>query len=101
MGRDLVLDVVAKKNSRDLSTLADEFDRLAKETDDAGRRMHSTGTFSPFLDAELVKTKQHVQELGKEFEATGDKDVFAKLRGAQSNVSSLERIKKGLSHALD
>lgn len=101
MAKDLVLDVVAKKNSRDLSTLADEFDRLAKQTDDAGKKMHQTGTFSQFLDNELKKTKTTVKELGEEFEKTGDKDVFAKLRGAQSNVKSLERIKGDLAKALE
>jgi hypothetical protein len=101
VSKDLVLDIIAKKNSRDLSTLADEFDRLAKQTDDAGNRMHRAGTFAQFLDAELAKTKVHVKELGEEFDRTGNKDVFAKLRGAQGNLRSLERIKTDLSNALE
>jgi hypothetical protein len=100
MSRDLVLDVIARKNSRDLSTLADEFDKLARQTDDAGKKMHQTGTFSQFLDEQLAKTKAQVRELGEEFDRTGDKDVFAKLRGAQANQKSLERIKIDLSKAL-
>jgi hypothetical protein len=82
MARDLVLDVIARKNSRDLSTLADEFDRLAKQTDDAGRKMHQTGTFSQFLDEQIAKTRVQVRGLREEFDRTGDKDVFAKLRGS-------------------
>jgi hypothetical protein len=101
MSRDLVLDVIARKNSKDLSTLADEFDRLAKQTDDAGRKMHQTGTFSQYLDDQLAKTKVKVKELGQEFERTGDKDVFAKLRGADRNLKSLEGIKKDLTKALE
>lgn len=101
MAKDLVLDVIAKKNSRQLSELADEFDRLAKMTDDAGHKMHDTGTFSQFLDDQISKTKTQVKELGDEFERTGDKDIFAKLRGSQSNLASLEKIKKDLSKALD
>jgi hypothetical protein len=101
MAKDLILDVVARKNSRDLSTLADEFDKLAKKTDDAGRKMHQTGTFSQFLEGELAKTKVKVKELGEEFERTGNKDVFAKLRGAQANVRSLEGIQKQLTSALE
>jgi hypothetical protein len=100
VARDLILDVVARKNSRDLSTLADEFDRLAKETDDAGQKMHKTGTFSKFLQDELKQTRAEVKALGQEFEFTGNKDVFAKLRGAQSNLKSLEGIQKQLTSAL-
>lgn len=100
MARELVLDVVAKKNSRDLSVLADEFQRLAKEADGAGASLNRTGGFSKFVDEQLQKTRLEVERLGKEFENTGSKDVFASLRGAQANVKSLERIKTDLSNAL-
>lgn len=97
MARDLVLDVIARKNSRDLNTLADEFDRAARQTDDFGDKLNKTNRFSKYLDDQLLLTKQKVRELGVEFERTGDKDVFAKLRGAQGNVKSLERIKTDLT----
>jgi hypothetical protein len=100
VARDLVLDVVARKNSKDLVTLADEFDRLAKETDEAGKKMHDTGTFSQFLAGELEKTKAKVKELGDEFNRTGKADVFASLRGAQRNQSVLEKLKKDLDAVL-
>ncbi len=100
MSRELVLDVVAKKNSRQLAQLADEFDKLARATDDAGRRMHKTGTFAQFLDDEIAKTKDAVRDLGREFDRTGDKDVFGKLRGSQTNLRELERIRKDLADAL-
>jgi hypothetical protein len=101
MAKDLYLDVVARKNSKELSTLAGEFDRLSKETDDFGKKMHETGTFSQFLDKELTNTKAKAKELGEEFERTGKADVFASLKGAQANVKSLERIKKDLTSALE
>jgi hypothetical protein len=101
MAKDLYLDVVARKNSKDLSALADEFDKAAKQTDDFGKKMNKTGTFSQFLDKELANTKLKAKELGEEFEKTGNKDVFASLKGAQSNIKSLERIKKDLGSALD
>src|SRR6266545_3269277 len=59
MSRDLVLDVIAKKSSRELSVLAEEFER------------------------------------------TGSSDVFGKLRGAQGNLRSLEKIKVDLTSALE
>lgn len=101
MARDLVLDVIAKKNSRELSTLADEFDRLTKKSDSAGKSFQQTGGFSRLLDKEISNTKAHVRELGLEFERTGNKDVFAKLRGAQGNLRGLEKIRKDLANALD
>jgi len=101
MSRDLVLDVIAKKSSRELSVLAEEFERLAKQTDDAGRRFNETTSFSRYLDDEIVKTRVHVHELAQEFERTGSSDVFGKLRGAQGNLRSLEKIKVDLTSALE
>jgi hypothetical protein len=95
-----VLDVVARKNSRDLQTLADDFDRTAKSADDFGNKLNKTSTFSKYLDEQLVKTKAHVRELGTEFDKTGKADVFANLKGAERNLKSLEGIKKQLATAL-
>src|SRR5689334_11249948 len=101
MARDLVLDVIARKNSRDLSTLADEFERLAKRTDASGKKFGEFSSFSNYLEGQLYRTRVQVRELGQEFDRTGDKDVFAKLRGAQANLKSLERIKADLSKSID
>ena len=96
-----MLDVIARKNSRELSALADEFDRLDKKVDHTGHSFQRTAGFSRLLDKEIINTKAHVRELGLEFERTGNKDVFAKLRGAQGNLRGLERIRKELASALD
>lgn len=101
MAKDLILDVVAKKNSRDLSTLADEFDKLRKKVDDSSAGFGKNTKFSALLDKQLAATRDQVKQLGEEFDRTGDKDVFAKLGGAQKNLASLERIKKQLTSALD
>src|SRR5574343_1478147 len=101
MARDLVLDVIARKNSRELGQLADEFDKVARKSDEAGHHLQQTGTFSQFLDKEIENTKVHVRELGDEFDRTGNKDVFAKLKGAQGNLRSLEGIKKSLTASLE
>lgn len=100
MAKELTLEVVARKNSRDLVTLADDFDRLRKSTDDSGKSMQKHATFSKFLDDQLAKTKVQVKQLGEEFDRTGSKDVFAALKGAERNVKSLETLKKQLSSAI-
>lgn len=101
MTRPLILDVVARKNSKDLNTLADDFDRVAKQTDDFGKKINKATTFTKTLDDQIIKTKAQVKSLGAEFDKTGDKDVFANLAGAQRNLKSLEKIKSQLSTALD
>lgn len=100
MAKELILEVIARKNSKDLNTLADDFEKLAARSDTAGKSLNKTATFSQHLDGEIAKTKQTIRELGQEFDKTGNKDVFAKLRGAQANLRSLEGIKKQLTTAL-
>ena len=99
MSRELILEVVARKNSKDLNALADDFEKLARKSETAGKSLGKTATFSQHLDGEISKTKQTIRELGQEFDKTGSKDVFAKLRGAQSNLRSLEGIKRDLTKA--
>lgn len=100
MAKDLVLDIVAKKNSRALSELADEFDKTADKTDAFGRKLNSVGTFSEFVDDQIEKTKIQVRDLGREFDRTGSKDVFAKLRGAQGNLRELRHVKRDVASAM-
>lgn len=100
MARELVLEVVARKNSKDLNALADDFDKAARKAESAGKSFDKTATFSKHLDDQIAETRKQVRSLGEEFDKTGNKDVFANLRGAQTNLKSLERIKKDLSSAL-
>jgi hypothetical protein len=101
VAKDLILDVIAKKNSKELSVLADEFEKAAKNTDEFGKKLDKSTTFSKYLDDELGRTKVKVKELGEEFDRTGNKDVFGALKGAQRNVQALEKIKADLSAALE
>lgn len=101
MARELVLEVIARKNSKDLNALADDFEKLARKSDAAGKSLGKTATFSEHLDSQIAKTKQSIRELGAEFDRTGDKDVFAKLRSSQANLRSLEGIRKQLATAID
>lgn len=95
------MEVVARKNSRDLNTLADEFEKAARKAEGAGKSFDKTASFSKHLDDQIAKTKASVKELGAEFDRTGNKDVFAKLRGTQANLKSLENIRRQLSTAID
>jgi len=101
VAKELILDVVAKKTSRDLGLLADEFEKLAGQTDDFGNKLNKTTTFSKLLDTQIAKTKTTVKELGQELDRTGSKDTAGLLKGAQANLKSLERIKGDLSKALE
>lgn len=101
MAKDLILDVVARKNSRDLVTLADEFDRLAREAEASGKSMDKTRNFAGLLDQQIARTKDQVRQLAQEFDATGNKDVFGALSGARRNLKSLEKIKTDLSTAIE
>jgi hypothetical protein len=101
MAKDLVLDVIARKNSKELSLLADEFEKLSKQVDDSGKSMQKTTTFSKFLEDQIAKTKGQVRQLGQEFERTGNKDVFAALKGAEKNLKSLESLSKQVAKAVD
>lgn len=101
MAKDIVLNVVARKNSKDLVALADEFEALKKATDDSGKSLQKHATFSAHLDDQLEKTRKQVHDLGLEFDRTGNKDVFANLRGAEANLKKLENIKKQLSTSLN
>jgi hypothetical protein len=99
LARELILEVVARKNSKELNALADDFEKLARKSDTAGKSMRKTASFSQHLDGEITKTRKTIRELGQEFDRTGNKDVFAKLRGAQANLRSLETIKRDLVKA--
>ncbi len=100
MAKDIVLDVVAKANSKALVAMAAEFEALAAEAEHAGKSMDQTTTFSQHLDTQIARTRQQVGDLAKEFERSGKTDVFANLRGAQGNLKSLENIKRQLTAGL-
>lgn len=94
MAKDLVLDVVARKNSKDLEALALEFDKLAASVDNSNKSSQQSVKFSKFLDSQIAETRKQVQQLAQEFEKTGSADVFGQLRGAERNLNSLTRIRK-------
>lgn len=96
MAKELVLDVVAKKNSKDLQLLALEFDKLAASVDNSNKSAKQSVTFSKFLDDQIVETRKQVQQLQQEFNQTGSADIFSQLRGSQRNLDSLTRIRKQL-----
>lgn len=96
MAKELVLDVVAKKNSKDLQLLALEFDKLAASVDNSNKSAKQSVTFSKFLDGQISETRKQVQQLTQEFNKTGSADIFSQLRGSQRNLDSLVRIRKQL-----
>jgi hypothetical protein len=100
VAKELILEVVARKNSRELTALADDFEKLATKTDAAGKKLGQTTTFSKHLDDQIARTKIHVRDLATEFERTGNKEVFGNLKGAQANLRQLETIRKQLTTAL-
>lgn len=94
MAKELVLDVVARKSSRDLQLLALEFDKLAASVDNSNKSAKQSVTFSKFLDDQISETRKQVQQLAQEFERTGSADAFSQFRGAERNLQSLIRIRK-------
>lgn len=63
--------------------------------------IEQSGNFSEYLDVQLGKLRNDAKLLGEEFNRTGSVDIFGKLRENQNATSSLERLKKDLTKALD
>lgn len=100
MARELVLDVVARRHTDDLNRVAAEFDKLADRTDRAGKAATRNVSAMSTLDAELVKARRRVADLGAEYNRTASVDVFRNLKSAQRDVAQLEGVKRTLTKAL-
>lgn len=101
MARELVLDVVARKSSRDLQLLAAEFEALSKEVDDSGKHLQKFTTFSAFVDDQAAKTRVELAKLKDEFQRTGNLDVASKIAGTEKNLKSLEQLSKRFATSVE
>lgn len=100
MARDVVLDVIARKDSRDLDRLADQFDRVAKEMDHAGDSAKRETTALEQLDREIGTARTRVRELADEYNRTGNVDAFKSMRAAKQDLTDLEKIGKELGSTI-
>lgn len=98
--RDIILDIIAKVQSREVEKLAAQMDAAAKSTDGASAAAKRQQSTLEVLDREISQAKARVRELGDEFNRTGKVDVFDNLRSANKELRGLERIKGDLTKSL-
>jgi hypothetical protein len=95
--RDATFDVNANdKSGPAVRSAADGFERLGDKADKAKRRIDGLGDETGELAVQMARARLAVIALGKEFDATGDKDVWKNLLGEQRKLSSLRRVSKSL-----
>lgn len=57
-------------------------------------------SFSKVLDQDIAHTRNTISELAKDLKKTGDIDVFNKLRSAEKDLKSFEKLGKEFSDAM-
>jgi hypothetical protein len=101
VAKELVLDVVARKNSKDLQLLAEEFQKLSMEAEKSGKSLQKTASFSKFLEDQTAKTRAELAKLRSEFQKTGDLKIAGDIGGLEKNLKSLEALSKRFATSVE
>lgn len=95
-GRDLLLNIFTKADKRGLDQAAAGFDKLADKVDRTGESMGDTAKEGSHLERQIESTRKKLQDLGRAFAESGDKDTLKAWRAASRELSGLEKVAKSL-----
>lgn len=112
---DLELHVATTADSKGLKQAADDLDdtkrssdklggsfkETGKESEKLGDSLHHTGDESGYVDRRIKELEGHIKELGREFDRTGDKDVFRSIRKDRGELGNLRRIRGEIEDLAD
>jgi hypothetical protein len=85
----LAFDLIA----RDINA-SRTFNKVGDAADDAGDSIKGMGRDSEHLGRQISDTENHLKALVREFDRTGDKELFKQIRKDRSTLSFLRSIRK-------
>lgn len=92
--RNIKINVTVDSDTRGSAQAAESLQRIDTSAEHAGKSLGGMAEESKKLDAELVRTRARIKELGNEFNRTGDRSIFGDLRKERSYLAELKRISK-------
>lgn len=92
--RRIRLHAETTEDGKGLARLRDDLQRAAKGADSLGSSMADTEADAKSLEAQIIRTKTEIRNLGEEFERTGDTSLFGDLKRQRSLLVQMEKIRK-------
>ena len=97
--RDLILNVVEKKEGNALTAAANDIEKLGRGVDATGNSMADMEKDAKKLNAEIARTNLRIKDLHKQFARTGDQSLFGDIRKEEARLRNLEKSFKALGQS--
>jgi hypothetical protein len=95
--RDLILNVVERKEGNALTSAANDIEKLGRGVDATGGAMRGMENDAKHLNAEIERTNARIKDLHKQFLATGDTSLFGDIRKEEARLRNLQKTFKALT----